>query len=309
MNQREKLLGVGVALLAILWAATMGVDGFRKARERNYRDLKNARMELNLAREASERGLLAQNKLREWGRQSLPTDIDIAKSLYEDWLREQLTESGLYVSEINDQEPGGAKKRFQEVTFKIEAQGKLGELSDFLYRFYRAGQLHRISQANLKPTKSRDSISISLTINALSLDNCKRKDTLADRPSDQPLPPLEEIRQIIVDRNIFAVYSPPVPDSPSPGEQPTDSPDTEAAQARFTGMTYGKDGWQMAVHMTESGKVLFFREGDSIEIGRFVGQISKLEDRRAIVTLSNQRVMLTIGQYLTEAQPLADQAG
>jgi len=299
MNSREKLLAIAVGTLAILWTGTRGVDRFHEARDKNYRTLANVKKELGLAREANERGRQAQSEIRKLARQSLPTDLDMAKSSYEDWLREQLIDSGLYVSELDDKSSGVGNQRFQEIIFQISAQGSLSQLADFLYHFYRAGHLHRISEANLSPNRDREALDILLTIDALSLDDCKRSDSLTDRPSELELPPLEEIRQAIVGRNIFTVYRSTALEDPKGGKL-----NSLLAKARFTGTTHGQDGWQMAVRMEDSGDLFFFREGDPIEIGRFAGQITQLNGRRAIVTLKNRKVLVRLGQYLSQAQPL-----
>jgi len=309
MNSREKLLAIGVGTLAVLWTGTMGVDGFRNARKKNYRTLENVKKELRRAQETNERGREAQSEIRKLARRSLPTDLDMAKSSYEDWLREQLIESGLYVSELNDKSSGGGNKRFQEISFQISAEGSLAQLSDFLYRFYSAGHLHRISETNLSPDRDSDALIISLTIDALSLEDCKRTDSLTDRASDLALPPLKEIQQAIVSRNIFAVYQPAILEDPNGDGLLAGEVDSLLAQARFTGTTYGQGGWQMAIRMEESGDMLFFRQGDPIEIGRFAGQITELDGRRVIVTLKNQQVLIRLGQYLSQAQLLVDQAG
>ncbi|NOY28611.1 MAG: hypothetical protein GXP28_00110 [Planctomycetes bacterium] len=309
MNSREKILAMGVGALAVLWAGTMGVDAFRDARDKNDRTLANVKKTLDRAREANERGRQAQSEIRKMARLSLPTDLDMAKSSYEDWLREQLIDSGLYVSELDDKSSGGGNQRFQEISFQINAQGSLAQLSGFLYHFYRAGHLHRISEANLSPNRDSEDLDISLTIDALSLDDCKRNDSLTERPSELVLPPLEEVRQAIVGRNIFAVYRPAILEDPNGSEPLANEIESLLAKARFTGTTHGQDGWQMAVRIEGSGDLFFFREGDPIEIGRFEGQITKLDGRRVIVTLKNGQVLIRLGQYLSQAQPLADQAG
>ncbi len=309
MNSREKLLVVGVGIVAVFWTATTGVSTFRDVRAKNYRMLKSVKKELARAEKSDARGREAQKRIYAWAKQSLPTDLDVAKSLYEDWLREQLIESGLYVTELNDKSSGGGNKRFQEISFLVSAEGSLAQLSDFLYRFYRAGHLHRVSEANLTPSKEGGTLVISLTIDALSLEDCKRTDRLSERLSNTPLPPLEEVSAAIVSRNIFAPYRPALLGASNGSEQSTTELDQVLAQARFTAMTYGQGGWQMAIRMEESGDILFFREGDSIEIGPFVGQIANLEGREAIVTLKKQRVLVRLGQYLSQATPLLDQAG
>jgi len=309
MNSREKLMAIGVGSLAVLYAGTMGVEGFRSARDKNFRSLTSVKKKLSLAQEANKRGHEAQSTIQNLAKQSLPTDLDMAKSSYEGWLREQLIESGLFVSEIDDNSSGSANKRYQEISFKISAKGSLAQLSDFLYRFYQAGHLHRISETILTPDRDSDDLVISMTIDALSLDDCKRSDSLTDRASDLSLPPLEEVKQAIVSRNIFAAYQPAVLEDPNGIELASGELDSLLAQARFTGMTHGQGGWQMAIRMEDSGDILFFREGDPIEIGRFAGQITTLDGRSAIVTLKNQQVLVRLGQYLSQAQSLADQAG
>ena len=309
MNSREKLLATGVGALAVLWAGTLGVDGFRSAREKNYKTLASVKKKLKSAQEANKRGREAQAEIRKLARLSLPTDLDVAKSQYEDWLREQLIESGLFVRELSDKSSGGGNKRFQEISFLVDVKGSLTQLSDFLYRFYSAGHLHRISESNLSPDKEGQDLLISLTIDALSLEDCKRSDSLSDRASELPLPPLEEIKQEIVSRNIFAVYKPIVAEDSNGSELSAVELDSMLAKARFTGTTYGQGGWQMTVRMEDSGEIFFFREGDPIEIGRFAGQITTLDGRTAIVTLKSQQVMVRIGQYLSQAQPIANQAG
>ncbi len=309
MNSREKLMAIGVGSLAVLYAGGWGVKTFREARTENYKTLTSVKKKLSLAQEANKRGHEAQSTIQNLAKQSLPTDLDMAKSSYEGWLREQLIESGLFVSEIDDNSSGGANKRYQEISFKISAKGSLAQLSDFLYRFYQAGHLHRISETNLIPDRDSDDLVISMTIDALSLDDCKRSDRLTDRPSEMTLLPLKEVRQAIVSRNIFAAYQPAGLKDPNGSELSSGELDSLLAQARFTGMIYGQGGWQMTVRMEDSGDILFFREGDPIEIGRFAGQITTLDGRSAIVTLKNQQVLVRLGQYLSQAQPLADQAG
>jgi hypothetical protein len=90
-------------------------------------------------------------------------------------------------------------------------------------------------------------------------------------------------------------------------EKPDDTP-AEEATAFVTGMMYGDGGWQMAVRMSDSGKMRYFRQGDSIEIGRFSGEIVELDGRRAIITRDEQLVQVHLGQNLGQAVALADQA-
>ncbi len=303
MNQREKLLVGAVGLLVILWGGTVGWDRYRAALTSNQNQQRSAEQQLSQARTTSARGLRAQRMLRGWRRQSLPTNLDIAKSLYQDWLRQQLVETGLVVRELTESTSRSAQKHFGQVTFVVNAQGTLDELTEFLYRFYQSNHLHRISAASLTPTTTRRSLTISLTIDALSLPDCPRSDQLAEGSSGLFSESLEEIRQEIVSRNVFVAYG-----LAESEQQVAESPD-EAAQAKITSMTRGEGGWQMTIRMGDSGRVRYFRQGDSIEIGRFSGEIVELDGRRAVVSRDDQRVLILLGQNLGQAVVISDQAG
>jgi hypothetical protein len=309
MNRREKLLAASIGLMVILFGSTKGVSKYQEAYRQNEKKLENVKEDLLEAKQAENRGLRAQNRLSDLGRLSLPTDIDIAVTHYEDWLRELLEKSNLEVGNLKSKTGSGPHKRSQLIDFDVSAQGTLAELSSFLHGFYQAGHLHRISETTLTPIEGEKALSIALTIEALSLDNCKREEDLTDRPSKIKLEPLDRIQVDIVGRNIFAVYNPPVTVVETPTVQFSLADDPVAAQALVSSMTRGQAGWQMSVRMKDSGKIHFFREGDPIAIGAFVGSITKLDGRFAIVTIGKERMQVRLGQNLSQAQPLADLAG
>ena len=306
MNQREKLLVGAVGLLVILWGGTVGWDRYESALTSNQNQQSSAEQQLSQARTASARGLRAQRMLRGWQRQSLPRNLDIAKSLYQDWLRLRLVETGLVVRELTESTSRTTQKHFSQMTYVVNAQGTLEELTEFLYRFYQSNHLHRISSASLTPTTTRRSLTVSLTIDALSLPECPRSDQLAEGSSDTFAEPLEEVRDEIVSRNIFVAYEPAKPEQPV---EQVDENAGEATKAVVTGMTQGEGGWQMAVRMSDSGKVSYFRVGDEISIGQFTGRIEEIDGRRAIVSQEGKRVQIFGGKNLGQAVDLPDQAG
>jgi len=311
MNDREKLLAGAVALLVALWSATQGWDKYRGALERNRTEQRNVAQNLSDVRTATARGRRAQKKLRQWQRQSLPSNPEIAKSLYQDWLQQQLTTAGLKTTELNPRTSRTASDSYHQFSFVVRAEGKLTEFTDFLYQFYQAKHLHRISKVDLKPNEDRTGLTISLTVDALSLADANRKDTLAEGLGSKITQPLEQFRENIVGRNLFAAYKPANPEEEKNDTDEQEADDTEAAQAFVRGIHYGLEGWQMLVRMEKSGKVFYFREGDEIKIGRFEGVIEKLDgdQRRVIVSTGEQRVQVRLGQNLGEAQPLTGNAG
>lgn len=308
MTPRERNLALIVGAMVALWGASIGWKKYQTALEQNSNAQINAAQELSTAKTAALRGRRAQGKLRKWNKQSLPTDPDFAKSLYQDWIRRQLTDAGLTVKSLAASSPRSQSKSFSEYNFAVSATGKVTQLADFLYKFYQAKHLHRISQTTLTPSEDRQSLTISLEVDAIALPKADREDQLAEGTIESFQRPFEAFQQSIEQRNLFAKYEAPKPEVAEVRDRPEPQGEDEAAKAIFSGIHYGDDGWLMLVRMKESGKLLYFREGDEISIGRFQGTIEELDgdQRRAVVDTGRRRVQVLFGKPLSEADPLRE---
>ena len=311
MIDREKKLAAGVAIVVALWGGDLAWNKYQTALKKNLATQQITAQNLSTAQTATARGQRAEQKLVHWQSESLPTNTDIAQSLYQDWLQQQLIASGLKVKE-NNIRPRTGSKYFREVSFIVTASGSLDQLTDFLYRFYQAPHLHRISAANLLPSDDRSTLKITFTIDALSLEKANRSDQLAEGSSDAVKQTLQQLKKTIGGRNLFATHQPKPVRKPTVSVVAESHPveDSEAKQAVFSSINYGRDGWLMSIRMKDSGKVHSFREGDEIEIGRFAGRVEQLdgERRRAVIVTETQRVQIWFGQTLDEAQPMEDLA-
>lgn len=305
MNQREKKLALAVGAMVLLWGANLGWGKYRTALERNDNEQIAAATELSTAKTAELRGRNAQSRLRKWNKQALPTDPDFAKSLYQDWLRERLTKAGLNVKSLTVSTPRSSSKSYQQYSFTVSATGKLAQLTDFLYEFYQAKHLHRISNTTLTPAEDNKGLTIALTVDALSLPNADRENQLAAGTLETFQQSLDEFKEMISGRNLFAKYEPAKP-TVAQTDKPQAAQDDAASKATFSGIHYGEDGWLMLVRMKESGKLHYFREGDEISIGEFQGTIEQLDGdrRRAIVDTGRRRVQILFGKTLAEAIPM-----
>jgi hypothetical protein len=305
MTRREKVLVGSVGLMAVLWFGSSALTRYRAAVDDNRAKLRDAEQKLSQARTAKLRGQRAVTRLKRWQKQSLPTNPDIANSLYQDWLQKQLTEVGLKVTDIKSTMGLRAPNdRFQEFNFKVEASGQAAQFVDFLSRFYRAGHLQRISRTSLAPAKEGSDLNISLTVDALSMRDAPRVDSLSDVPSTVELPDLKDLREAIAKRDLFSPYK----DTKS-ADIASKPAANEADQAFVSSMTRGAEGWQMSVRLQDSGKMLYFRPGDSIAIGKFNAKVIEIEDRRAIVEKDGSQLQVFLGQNLGQAQPFKPQAG
>lgn len=305
MTPREKKLAGAVVGVILLWIASQGLTKYRTELTANKATQRAAEEELAETRTNIVRGQLAQDKLDIWLDQSLPTNIDIAESLYEDWLHSELTDAGLDVEELSSKLSLQSQNNYsKQLTFTVEAKGKMPALVAFLHSFYKAGHLHRIAKANLSPAKGTDDLSVFLIVDALVLNDCIRSKELSETESPIELATRETYLQEIGGRNIFAAFK-----SNQPKEVISQKQDSTAAESRVSSMTLGAGGWRMTVRNQKSGKMSYFREGDAIEIGQFKGVIDKLDGRRAIVSTEDKKVQLSLGQLVDQAQPISENAG
>jgi hypothetical protein len=304
MTRREKVLAGTVGLMAVLWFGSSALTRYRDTVDDNRAKLRDAELKLSQARTAKLRAQRAVTKLKRWQKQSLPTNPDIANSLYQDWLQKQLTEAGLKVTDIKSSLGLRAPNdRFQEFNFKVEASGQMAQFVDFLSRFYRTGHLQRISRASLAPTKDGTDLTISLTVDALSMRDAPHSDSLPNVVDNAELPDVKDQQQAIIKRDLFSPYKDPR--ATAVASRPASN---EAEQAFVSGLTQGAEGWQMSVRMKDSGRMLYFRRGDSIAIGTFNAKVIEIGDRRVIVERDGSQLQVFLGQNLNQAQPYQPQA-
>lgn len=303
MTSREKTLIAAVAAVGVLWFGTQGLTRYRDTVERNTNLQMEAERALSEARTAELRGQRARKQVNEWRSQSLPTNRDVAESLYQDWLRSQLTGAGMTVTQIADKSGSARNPQFGEVAIEVRADGALPQLADFLHRFYSGPHLHRISNATIIAADGGQKLSLTMTATALILPDAKRTDALAEgdpRPIEG-VKSLDEIRQRLVDRNMFVAHA-----AKGAGEEV--KADSNAAEAEFSSTVYGSDGWQGWVRNKTSGQVSRFSVGDDVEFGEFKGKVVEIENRRMVIETDKGRAELRAGQNFSQTTLLAPPA-
>lgn len=301
MTSREKTLIGAVAAAGLLWFGTQGLTRYRETVERNTNQQMEAERALSEARTAELRGQRARKQVNEWRSLSLPTNRDVAESLYQDWLRTQLTGAGMTVTQIADKSGSARNPQFGEVAIEVRADGALLQLADFLHRFYSGPHLHRISNATITTADGGQKLSLTMTAAALILPDAKRTDKLAEgdpRPIEG-VKSLDEIRQRLVDRNLFVAHTP---------KNNGEAADSNAAEAEFSSTVYGSDGWQSWVRNKKSGQISRFAEGDAVEFGAFKGKVVEIENRRMVIETDKGRVELRAGQNFSQTTLLAPPA-
>ncbi|MCA9261477.1 MAG: hypothetical protein KDA61_19810, partial [Planctomycetales bacterium] len=208
MSPREKKLAAFVGIALVLWFANSGLTRYRGALDRASNAHLAAATELAEAETAVFRGQRAQSRLNRWRRQSLPTDQDVAESLYQDWLKQSLQKSGLEIKSLRDTSTMRRTDEHSHIEVLVEVAGSLQQLTQFLQNFYASNHLHRISKATLAPTEDRRQVNATLNIDGLILPKCPRTDQLAEGAGPLDAQALGDAVKSINARNLFAVYEP-----------------------------------------------------------------------------------------------------
>ena len=223
---------------------------------------------------------------------SLPQIPNDARSLYSFWLLELLQYSGFEDNHVVDNSP--SRLQFsRDYRFSIQCTGSLSQLSRFLFEFYYAPFLHRITTMTLTPIEGNtEQLSFSITINALGL---------YPRQANDPYPLMNQIPtgwisrlvsndltsyQTIADRNLLQTAKGGIDradyvfltGTPKIGEQ--------------------KEAW-FTIRTDNSG--IRTKVGDPIHIGSFLGKVVEILDQDIVLDRNGERWLLTIGECLNEA--------
>ena len=266
---------------------------------RLQREIKKKEDELARAREAGKR-------LAVWETQSLPSDTEVARSLYQAWLIELVDEVGLSSPSVNSGEPVSRKGMYHSMSFSVRGRGTLQQLTRFLFTFYRADLLHQIRTLNITPLGRSDKLDLSISIEALVLPEAGPKDRGAGDAEEDQETVFEEFRERawrdsdrlaslnladyhpIVRRNLFGVGG---------------SPDA-TDHAYLTAVNYVDGQPQAWFTLRASDTILKLRKGEGFEIGQFAGTIIEIEGSDVVIESEGERWLLTLGENLAEAYAL-----
>ncbi len=202
MTQREKRLAAAIGcllgLMVIYFAFSTVMDGITK---RNN-EITGLQDEISNAEKLKRDGVAAQSRLEEYRRQSLPVDVNVSRLEYEWWLREQIDEVGLGRS-IKRIPARQSRSIYQELAYRVTGRGSINQLTDFLYRFYKADELHRIRSLTVKPITGSKLLDIQMLVDALVVQGATKQE-IGKQESQRLARDLVAYEDVIVNRNLFS---------------------------------------------------------------------------------------------------------
>jgi len=127
-------MGAGVGLIAALyggnWLYQANYEAPLAERRAETDSLREdiAKRELDLARFRK-----ASQELKQWRAQSLPSDTEVARSLYQAWLVELVGAAELVNPNVDSSEPSTRKGMYDSLNFSVRGRGTLEQLTQFLF--------------------------------------------------------------------------------------------------------------------------------------------------------------------------------
>ena len=295
MNRREKLLAAGVGLIAALFGLNSAYESLferpleaaRQRSEQLHEDILRRQQELRHVRDD-------RRQLARWQEQSLPTNLELARSAYQSWLLELVEAAGWDGVQVDPAEPNSRRGLYQTLSFSVRGRGSPAQIVQFLYEFYRADHLHQIRSLGLTPHGKQDLLDASLTIEALALPDATRDDRLSQGQSDRLALAAAADYDFIARRNIFA-----------PGGQRLDLAD----HVFLTAVTQDGDSREAWFTLRGTDEMRRVRDGDELVLGRHRASVLRIDSADVLLALDGQLWLLAIGESLAQATAVPAEIG
>lgn len=236
----------------------------------------------------------AGKRIEVWQKQSLPADLETARSLYRNWLLRVIREAKLQNANVDSGSPASRYGLYRAIPFDVKARGTLAQLTAALFRFGSSDQLHGIKSLRLTPIGETGQFDISLGVEALIIPGTKRK-TLNTGKANLLASSIARDYSIIARDNIFGIGI---------------SHQNPMKMTILSAVTVRNDvpvAW-----FTEliSGKVTKVGPNEIFETIALSGRIIQVDDTSVSIETGGQLLRMTIGQSFADGAvaPLKENA-
>ncbi len=213
MNSREKLLAAGVGLAGMLFVGNSIVSTIQSGFEKKKELIASLEKKKNDQELELTAGDVARLKLNKVVAKSLPRSEENASADYQKWLISLGEESQLNEPRIqNSGELVEKDGSYHLYKYKLTGTGTIENATELLYGFFSKDYLHRISQFDMRPIPNSpepDQLNISLDCEVLALGIAKEKQEPPSGDSKRFGKSLDEYKETILGRNLFAPANQP----------------------------------------------------------------------------------------------------
>jgi hypothetical protein len=299
LKKRERNLAIATGVLVVLFLGRMLLSGLGSSgnpletqREQLIREIERKKRQID-------RGKESEARLAEWQRRSLPSELEAARSLYQNWLLASANEAGFEGLKVESTQGRQRGSTYHALRFNVQARTNLDQLTRFLHRFYSAGFLHQILSLSLVPLEEGRKLEVQFSVEALALAEADRSNKLPQQP-EKPLLAADasNYAKSIAGRNIFAPYRRPDPPPPDP---PKFDPAKYVYLSAIVQVGDQPEAW--IINRT-SGDRITLRQGDDFSAGDYQGKIERIGLREVEIEVDGQRWLLPLGDNLRNAVKL-----
>ncbi|MEI8374891.1 MAG: hypothetical protein WCJ35_18870 [Planctomycetota bacterium] len=307
LQRREKILAgsaLGLVGLAVLWFLFFSGDS--RSFDQLIAEQTKLASEIENKQKLLQAAILDAKRLAQWQRRALPPDPVLARSLYQNWLRNLATRDNLRGITLASTDAGTRLDQFTRIPFKLRCRANLGDLVDFLYEFYSVGYLHQIRSMNIKPIPNSRELDVSMTIEALSLPMADSKSQLPKEASPVlQLAKRSDYREPIVKRDLFTAYVRPTPLAPTARREQTIDPGDYVFVTGFTEVDGTAKVW---IKDRTGDKLLILASGESFTVGKMSGKIEAIRpEGEVIIEFDGRRRQLRNGDNLHGGVEIQDE--
>jgi hypothetical protein len=283
---RKHILSAVLVLMALWYASDWLLkEGFHSPLE--PRRARTARLNEQIrARKAELAEIRKTGKQIElWKQQSLPSNIEVARSLYQGWLLDLIKYAQWTNPTVDSGEPVNRNDMYHVLSFTVRGRATLEQMTRFLFAFYGTGHLHQIRSIDISPAQRKGLLDLSITIEALALAGLK-KDGLTPGPADRLVYGRLADYQGIVRRNLFGIGG------------------GGAGSARLTAVISADDRLQAWFTLDDRAEVVHLFEGQTLETAAVRAKVVEIDAYDVVLEVDGERWLLSIGESLAQASAL-----
>lgn len=225
-SQRERLLAIVAGIMAPMFVLIFAGIWFMNSLSSYDSRIAELQSQVTLAKSLNDKAQASERRRKHYLDLSLASTPELAKVQYRQWLStiaEEIFGGNGYVLESITSSPVRFQRNIgvaDKLSVKLNVpQADLGKLDEFLYRFYDAKILHRISSLSVTPTVAKmgsaeellptGKISLLIQIEAMSLLDADKSKTVSYESSGSMPRELAAYREMIESRNIFGLPNGP----------------------------------------------------------------------------------------------------
>ena len=296
LKKRERTLAIATAALLLLlvlrflWSVwTSPGDPLEAKRDELQQKIEQYNRQIRRGREA-------EQQLKQWQQQSLPSNREAARSQYQNWLLASAESAGFKDTRV-DASPGREQANaYRAVRFNLRAETTLADLTRFLHAFYSTPYLHTIQSLNFQPRENGKKVGLQASIEAIALPHANRTNRLPAIETTTPLAAsIDQYTEAIAGRNLFAPFrTAEAPPPPPPGVVPV-------KHVYVTAILAVADTPEAWIVNRTSGECLKLHQGDSFRVGQHHGTLQSIDQHEVTIDLDGASYVLPLGSALESA--------